>query len=369
MSNLVGLNKWNTWKNLPLNLDCYPSNKTYKHNTLDEIEPAIVCNDNITDMRKAAEGHRQVRRYIQNTLKIGERIEDVCERLENKTRELFKNINGHAGIGFPTGFSINNCVAHDSPIYGDNRIIQKNDIIKIDFGTHVNGYIIDSAFTVAWNEEYKPLIEATKEATWEGIKRAGVDMSVKEMSKYIKEIIESYEMTLNGKTYAIKAVGNLGGHDIYQYKIHGGALILSAPHDAVPSNMRMKENTCYAIETFATVGEGALGWTHHDSELSTTLYMLKNEMLDKTHSNIKLESTRKFLGYIKKTYKSLPFCTRWLEKDNISYKVPLSQLTKLGIVQDFPPLSENKGIQSSQLEHTIYLHEYGKEILSYGEDY
>lgn len=37
--------------------------------------------------------------------------------------------------------------------------------MNADFGTQINGHIIDSAFTVAFNPKYDPLLEAVKAAT------------------------------------------------------------------------------------------------------------------------------------------------------------------------------------------------------------
>ena len=51
-----------------------------------------------------------------------------------------------------------------------------DDVMKIDFGTQVNGHIIDCAFTVAFNPMFDPLLTAAKEATNEGIKTAGIDV-------------------------------------------------------------------------------------------------------------------------------------------------------------------------------------------------
>lgn len=34
-----------------------------------------------------------------------------------------------------------------------------------DFGTHINGHIVDCAFTMAFNPKYDPLLEAVKAAT------------------------------------------------------------------------------------------------------------------------------------------------------------------------------------------------------------
>jgi len=47
--------------------------------------------------------------------------------------------------------------------------------MKIDFGTHINGRIIDTAFTVAFNPTYDKLLEAVKDATNTGIRNAGID--------------------------------------------------------------------------------------------------------------------------------------------------------------------------------------------------
>ena len=74
-----------------------------------------------------------------------------------------------AGIAFPTGCSINECAAHYTPNPGDDTVLGKDDVMKIDFGTQVNGNIIDCAFTVAFNPVYDNLLNAVKEATNEGI--------------------------------------------------------------------------------------------------------------------------------------------------------------------------------------------------------
>lgn len=76
-----------------------------------------------------------------------------------------------------------------------------DDVVKIDFGTHVNGRIIDSAFTMCWNHQYAPLLEAVHEATDTGIKTAGIDVRLCDVGEAIQEVMESYEVTINGKTY------------------------------------------------------------------------------------------------------------------------------------------------------------------------
>ena len=48
---------------------------------------------------------------------------------------------------------------------GDQTVLQYDDVMKLDFGTQINGRIIDSAFTVHFNPRYDPLVAAVREAT------------------------------------------------------------------------------------------------------------------------------------------------------------------------------------------------------------
>ena len=66
--------------------------------------------------------------------------------------------------------------AHYTPNTGDQTVLQYDDVMKIDFGTQIDGRIIDCAWTVAFNPKYDPLLEAAREATNTGIKTAGIDV-------------------------------------------------------------------------------------------------------------------------------------------------------------------------------------------------
>lgn len=71
----------------------------------------------------------------------------------------------------------------------------------------------------------------------------------------IQEVMESYEVEINGRTYPIKAIRNITGHDIKQYQIHGDKQI---PFVKNSSNTKMEEGEIFAIETFGTTGKGYL---------------------------------------------------------------------------------------------------------------
>ena len=41
----------------------------------------------------------------------------------------------------------------------------KSDVLKVDFGVHFNGHIVDSAFATSFDPTYDNLLAAVKEAT------------------------------------------------------------------------------------------------------------------------------------------------------------------------------------------------------------
>ena len=61
-----------------------------------------------------------------------------------------------AGIAFPTGCSINHVAAHYTPNSGDKTVLQYGDVCKFDFGTHVNGRIVDWYLFFAQPAHFSP---------------------------------------------------------------------------------------------------------------------------------------------------------------------------------------------------------------------
>ncbi|XP_027164685.1 methionine aminopeptidase 2B-like [Coffea eugenioides] len=204
-------------------------------------------------VRQAAEVHRQVRRYIRQILKPGMLMIDLCETLENTVRKLISENGLQAGIAFPTGCSLNWVAAHWTPNSGDKTVLQYDDVMKLDFGTHIDGHIVDSAFTVAFNPMFDPLLEASREATNTGIKEAGIDVRLCDVGAAIQEVMESYEVEINGKVYQVKSIRNLNGHGIGSYQIHAGK---SVPIVKGGEQTKMEEGEFYAIETFGSTGDG-----------------------------------------------------------------------------------------------------------------
>lgn len=263
----------------------------------------------LADYREAAEIHRQVRQYAQKVIKPGQSLTEIAETIEDSVRAL----TGHAGLeegdalkagmGFPCGLSLNHCAAHYTPNAGNKMVLQQNDVMKVDFGVHVNGKIVDSAFTMAFEHKYDPLLAAVRAATNAGIREAGIDARVGEIGGVIQEVMESYEVEIDGTTYPVKSIRNLTGHTILPYSIHGTKAV-----PIVKSNdqTKMEEGDVFAIETFGSTGNG---YVRDDGEVSHYA-----KVGDVSHVDLRLSSAKSLLNVINKNFGTLPFCRRYLDR-------------------------------------------------------
>ncbi|EGD79468.1 methionine aminopeptidase [Salpingoeca rosetta] len=276
----------------------------------------------LQEMREAAEGHRQVRQYIRKIAKPGMKLIDLCEKLEECSRNVMQAKGTKRGIAFPTGCSINNCAAHYTPNTGDNTVLN---------------YVCTNT----------------------GIREAGIDAPLMEVGAAIQEVMESYEIELNGKTYPIKSIDNLNGHSIEPYCIHAGK---SVPIVRGRGQGRMAEGEVYAIETFGSTGRGRVIETGECSH-----YM---KVFNAPRAPLRTKGARDLLNTINRNFGTLAFCRRYLDRlGQKRYLMSLKQLVDAGLVGAHPPLCDVKGSYTAQFEHTIVLRPSCKEVLTRGDDY
>lgn len=342
------------WMEYPLEVNSY--------RTTDEEKRYLdrQLNNKWQDFRKGAEIHRRVRAKARQNIQPGMLMLEIADLIENSVRNYTGNDHTlKQGIGFPTGLSVNHVAAHYTPNSTDKLTVKKDDVMKIDIGIHVNGHIVDSAFTLTFDDKYDSLLTAVREATNTGVKEAGIDVRLNDIGAAIEEVMESYEMELNGKTYPIKCIRNLNGHNIGDYVIHSGKTV---PIVANGDMTKMEEGETFAIETFGSTGKGYV-----ISQGECSHYAL-NQNID----NISLPSQRAkdLVKSIQSNFGTLPWCRRYLERaGEDKYLLALNQLVRAGVVEDYPPLVDTSGSYTAQYEHTILLHPHKKEVVSRGDDF
>jgi methionyl aminopeptidase len=182
-------------------------------------------------------------------------------------------------------------------------VLAENDVLKVDIGVQVNGRICDSAFTMAWNPRYDNLLNAVKDATNTAIKHSGVDAMLCDIGEAVQETMESYELELDGKTYQVKPIRNLCGHNINPYEIHGGK---SVPIVKGGDQTRMEEGETFALETFGSTGKG---YVRNEGECSHYA-----RRVDARHVPLRSARAKLLLNTINQNFGTLPWCRRYLDR-------------------------------------------------------
>jgi methionyl aminopeptidase len=361
-------------------------------------------------LRIASDVHKHVRQRLKesNLLNAGTRLIDIANFIETETKEHVSNvsyaINGlqpntcsaiNGGIGFPVGLSINNCAAHYHPHSLDvDRVLSNSDILKVDFGTEINGWIIDSAFTtrIASGDdknnyhrnnnatiEYskhsfdvddcESLISCMKDATDLGIRNIGIDVRIAEWSASIEELIRSHD--------GVHPIYNLTGHDILHEIIHGNIRLPSVGNAVDNKNERFKAGV-YAIETFGARLPSKVDemQVEVDESGEPTIFRLAPELSKYTARELqthfrtpifRIHSVQKLFSQLNKRFRTLPFCERYLQPND---RTPLSLLVKNGAVMSYPPLCCTAGSITAQFEHTVLLKDSGTvTVFSKDDDY
>ncbi len=286
--------------------------------------------------RQAGEIARQVRDEIALTIKLGARAYDLCETAEARILEL------GGSVAFPTNISINEVAAHYSSPENDETVIKEGDIVKLDIGVHIDGYIADTALTIGFNPELEKLVEASREALNKALELVKPKVNSKDIGKIIEDTIRGY---------GYRPIRDLSGHQLDEYVLHGPK---NLPNIAVPHGVPLEEGEAYALETFASTGTGSV----HDTG---QYYIFSLQPIRKPLRN---RGARDIVRLVAREFKSLPFSRRYLSKHipKLSLALGLRELTMKSVLRQYSVLADSKGSHVSQAEHTFLVTKDGAEI-------
>ena len=279
------------------------------------------------DFIKAGQIAAQAREYGRKLIKENASTLEIAEKIENKITEL------GGKIAFPVDISCNHIAAHDSPIFNDARLLKNGDLVKLDLGVHVNGYVVDTACTVEVGDaKHAEMINAVEEALGEAIKIFKPGTKIGDVGARIEKIIKDKNFS---------PVRNLSGHEVGYYTIHAGITI---PNYNNGNQAELQENQIFAIEPFATTGDGIV-----IEGKPAEVYAMINE------KPVRDENTRMVLAFIKEDYKTLPFAKRWIAKkfNMLKANIALTSMERTGIIKQYSRLVERTKKPVAQAEHTV----------------
>ena len=291
----------------------------------------------IQDYISAGKIASEVRENARKKYYVGSTLLEICESIE-------KEIEQKGGkCAFPVNTSLNEIAAHYTAEPMDDRVVKDADILKIDLGVQINGYIADTAVTVCYDPKYDYLVQAAEAALREAISIIRIGTKSSDVGK----IIENTVKQMGGIPIA-----NLSGHSLEQYTIHAGK---SVPNIWSIGSFSFQATEAYACEPFVTTTEG-LGFVREGN--TRNIFSLV------TRKRIKDDDANKLIDFIWNKFNMLPFALRWLvpEWDQKIARHLLEKLVQQKIVRSYPVLIEANSQKVAQAEHTFIPKDNGVTI-------
>lgn len=270
-----------------------------------------------------------VRERARKKYHVGSTVFRICESIEAEIREL------GGAPAFPVNVSLNDIAAHYTAEPNDTLEVKDSDILKIDIGVQLDGYIADTAVTVCYDPKSEALVKVAEMALNEAVKVAKVDTKANDIGAAVESTIVKQ---------GFKPIQNLSGHSLERYTIHAGRSIPNIR--TIGTSFRLSPNQAYAVEPFVTTKDGQ-GVVYEGR--------IRNIFSITSRKPSKNQDADIFLAQLWNKFRTLPFAIRWItdlyEEQKARQLIEL--LVKKRNVHAYPILVEGNGKMVSQAEHTL----------------
>jgi curved DNA binding protein len=284
---------------------------------------------------------------------IGVNVLEICELgdrlLTEETSQVFKKEKElKKGIAFPTCASVNNCICHYSPVKGEGEyILKENDVVKLDLGAHVDGFIAVVAHTVViGHNAEKPATGRVADAVLASYHAAQAAVRLVKPGSTNVAVTEAIQKL--AEEFDCRPVSGMLSHQLKQFKIDGQKSIIQNPTDA----QRKEHEKCnfalhevYAVDVLVSTGEGK----GREVDSKTTIYKKTEDIYQ-----LKLKVSRVFYADVEKRFGVMPFHLRSFGEEAKS-KLGLMECVKHRLLDPFNVLYEKDEDVVAQFKYTILL--------------
>jgi len=283
----------------------------------------------------------EVRENVRKTDWVGKTVFEICEHVENEIKKR------GAKCAFPVNTSLNEVAAHYTAEPNDPKTVSDSDLIKIDLGAQIYGYIADTAVTVNYDPQHDSLVQAAENALEAAMSMIKSGVKSKDVGRKIQNTIMDM---------GFKPIANLSGHSLDQYTIHAGKTV---PNMWSIGSFSFSEDEAYACEPFVTAKNG-LGFVRNGK--------IKNIFALASRKSTKDDEADKLLEFIWDNFNMLPFALRWIVKEweEKEARRLLDILIKKKVVKAYAILVEASGKTVAQAEHTFIPTQTGVTVTTTG---
>ena len=287
----------------------------------------MLTSDELDKLKKAGKIAANALRIGMDMVSENVKLFDVAQEVESYIR------NNGARPAFPCNLSINEVAAHYTPCVNDRSRFEIGDVVKVDVGAHIDGWVGDTAGTVeVGTRSFKKMIESSVKARDTVMEFIAAGVPVNEIGRAVDASI---------RQDGFKPIENLTGHEIKRFNLHSG---LSIPNVNDNNKTQIKQGMIIAVEPFATNGHGMI-----KPAKPGNIYKIATER------PIADPQLKEFYDMIAKEFTTFPFCERWI--DHPKSGAMLNKLTRHGLITVYAQLVEMKRGCVTQSEHTVYADE------------
>ncbi|KAG6433758.1 hypothetical protein SASPL_105374 [Salvia splendens] len=315
----------------------------------EEQELDLTNSEVVTKYKGAAEIVNKALQLVLAECKPNAKIVDLCEKADSFIREqtgnMYKKVKKkiERGVAFPTCISVNNTVCHFSPLNGDETVLEDGDIVKIDMGCHIDGFIAVVAHTHVLQQgpvtgRAADVIAAANTAAEVALRLVRPGKKNKDVSEAIQKVAAAYDC---------KIVEGVLSHQMKQFVIDGNKVVLSATGpDTRVDDAEFEENEVYAIDIVTSTGEGKPKLL---DEKQTTIY---KRAVDKNYL-LKMKASRFIFSEISQKFPIMPFSARALEEKRV--RLGIVECVNHDLLQPYPVLHEKPGDLVAHIKFTVLL--------------
>ncbi|KNA07779.1 hypothetical protein SOVF_168790 [Spinacia oleracea] len=309
----------------------------------------------VTKYKSAADIVNRALQLVVAECKPKAKIVDLCELSDNFIREqsgnMYKNVKKkiERGVAFPTCLSVNNVVCHFSPLASDESVLEEGDMVKIDLGCHIDGFIAVVAHTLVIQEG--PITGRKADVLAAVNTAAEVALRLVRPGKKNKDVTEAIQKVASA--YDCKIVEGVLSHQMKQFVIDGNKVVLSVTSpDMRVDDAEFEENEVYSVDIAASTGEGKPRML---DEKQTTIY---KRAVDKNY-HLKMKASRFIFSEINQKFPIMPFTARALEEKRA--RLGLVECVNHDLLQPYPVLYEKPGDFVAHIKFTVLLMPNGSD--------
>ena len=316
----------------------------------EQEEIVDLSNPEVVELyRKAGEITNNALTKVIAAVKAGEIVRRLCELGDKSILDQLAKTHSKSekGIAFPTCISINNACGHFCPLKADKDVpLKSGDVVKIELGTQISGFIAISAYTVIVPSTKEPEV-SDKRADVVAAAYTACDAAKRMVRPGTKSTDIAKVIKLVAEEYGVHCVQNVLSHSMEQYLIDGEQYFDQQPKegDSKIPEFAIDENSVFVIDVMMSTGEGK----PKPRDTKTTVYKRANDQ----QYYLKLQASRALFNDINKKAPAFPFALRTICDDEKKAKLGLTEMVQHDLVDPYPVLYEADGEFVARFQTTV----------------